>query len=261
MRRLQSLTLFAMLLSGAFSAQGAVRTEIVALNYRTADELLPVIQSLLGNEGKASAYGNQLIINTEASKLNEVKDLLLQLDTPPHRLLISVDTRASGEDSDQGYTINGNIGRQHNSQTRIISRSTGSQQDGIQQVQATEGTPARVHIGQSIPVTTTEIDGYGRPYTRMEYRDANRGFYVTASLTGNIVHLSIEGGNDTADRYNPNIINTQSTQTRVSGRLGEWITLSGFSQNASSTDEGILYNYSTQGRSDTQLRVKVDITD
>ena len=251
--------LFLSLLMTAFAAQAAPRTEVIPLNYRTADELLPIVQSTLGSEGKVSTYGNQLIVNAESNKITEIKSLLSQLDTKPHRLLITVDTRDADEGDEQGYSVNGRLGNHPDTHVRIISNSTGTQQDGTQQVQATEGSPALVKIGQSVPISTNEIDPYGRPYTRTEYRDLNRGFYVTASLTGNLVHLTIDGGNNSLDRNQPNTINTQSTSTRVSGRLGEWITLSGFSQNASRSEDGILYEYSTRGSQDTQLRVKVDL--
>jgi type II secretory pathway component GspD/PulD (secretin) len=241
--------------------QAAPRTEVIPLNYRTADEILPVVQSTLGAEGKVTAYGNQLIVNAESDKIIEIKSLLTQLDTQPHRLLITVATRDADEGDEQGYSVNGRFGPRSDNQVRIISSSTGTHQDGTQQVQATEGSPALVKIGQSVPIATTEIDPYGRAYTRTEYRDLDRGFYVTASLTGNLVHLSIDGGNDSMDRRQPNTINTQSTSTRVSGRLGEWIPLSGFSQNTSGSEDGILYEYSTQGSQDTQLRVKVDLLD
>lgn len=255
------LALFLSMLMTAFAAQAAPRTEVIPLNYRTADELLPIVQSTLGSEGKVSTYSNQLIVNAESNKITEIKSLLSQLDTEPHRLLITVDTRDADEGDEQGYSVNGRLGNHPDTQVRIISNSTGTQQDGTQQVQATEGSPALVKIGQSVPISTTEIDPYGRPYTRTEYRDLNRGFYVTASLTGNLVHLTIDGGNNSLDRNQPNTINTQSTSTRVSGRLGEWITLSGFSQNASRSEDGILYEYSTRGSQDTQLRVKVDLLD
>ena len=67
-------------------------TEVLPLNYRSADELLPIVRATLGADGKVSAYGNQLIINASPDKIGEVRDLLAQLDTAPRRLLISVDT-------------------------------------------------------------------------------------------------------------------------------------------------------------------------
>ena len=67
-------------------------TELIQLNYRTAEDVLPVVQAALDGQGKASPYGNQLVINATPEKIQEVRDLLQQLDTAPRRLLISVDT-------------------------------------------------------------------------------------------------------------------------------------------------------------------------
>ena len=40
----------------SLAAVAAPRTEVIPLNYRTADEVLPIAQQVLGNEGRVSAY-------------------------------------------------------------------------------------------------------------------------------------------------------------------------------------------------------------
>ena len=55
-------TLFAALLLGLCLPLQAA-TEVIPLNYRTADDVLGVVQSMLGNEGKVSAYGNLSLIH------------------------------------------------------------------------------------------------------------------------------------------------------------------------------------------------------
>jgi len=82
-----------LLLICSFSALAA--TEVVQLNYRTSDDLLPVAKSFLGKEGTVSAYGNQLIVNAEPGKIGELRDLLGQLDKAPKRLMISVATSST----------------------------------------------------------------------------------------------------------------------------------------------------------------------
>ena len=84
-------TLLATLLLGC-SLSVMAATEIVPLNYRTSADLLPVAQNFIGKDGQVSAYGNQLIVNAEPSKIEELKAFLAQLDTAPKRLLITVDT-------------------------------------------------------------------------------------------------------------------------------------------------------------------------
>jgi hypothetical protein len=94
-----------LLVTCSFSVMAA--TEIVPLNYRTSADMLPVAQDFIGKDGQVSAYGNQLIVNADQRKIDELKALLSQLDTAPKRLLITVDTSDNNTQGDQGYSVNG----------------------------------------------------------------------------------------------------------------------------------------------------------
>ncbi|MEX6503730.1 secretin N-terminal domain-containing protein [Pseudomonas zhanjiangensis] len=248
-------------------------TEVIALNYRSADEVLPVVQSVLGNDGRVSPYGNQLIVNATPDKIAEVRQLLEQLDTRPRRLLISVASSDASYQRDSGYRVDGSIsagdaqaqiGRGEingRDQVRIIRRSTDSRAGGTQQVQASEGYPALIQVGQSVPLTSSGRDVYGQRYSHTEYRNVTQGFYVTASLSGDIVHISISSNRDRLSQFQPGVIDVQGTDTRVSGRLGEWITIGGVDQHDQADQSGFLQRRSTQGRDDMTLRVKVEVVD
>ncbi|MGY1891274.1 secretin [Pseudomonas asplenii] len=243
-----------LLLGCSFSVMAA--TEIVPLNYRTSADMLPMAQDFLGKDGQVSAYGNQLIIKAEPDKIQELKALITQLDTAPKRLLITVDTNENNGRGDEGYSVNG---AQPN-QTRIISRST-RREGGVQQVQATDGMPALIQVGQSVPITNVQSDSYGGYNSQTQYRNVTQGFYVTASVTGDIVHLAISTNRDRMSQERPDVVNVQSTDTTVSGRLGEWITLAGVNRQTQADKQGLTRSYSTQGRDDMTLRVKVDALD
>lgn len=237
-------------LLAAFSTWLSAATEVVPLNYRTSDELLPVARTLIGEDGSVNSYGNQLIVNADARKIEELRALLAQLDTAPKRLLISVDTSDSATRDSSGA-----------SPSRIISYGTASREGGVQQVQTSEGTPALIQVGQSVPLTTSSTDSYGYAQSETEYRNVTQGFYVTATVTGDIVHLEISTNRDRLSQERPDTINVQSTDSKVSGRLGEWITLAGHSGQSVADKRGIAKRYSTQGRNDMVLRVKVDSLD
>ncbi|MCS3420429.1 MULTISPECIES: secretin N-terminal domain-containing protein [Pseudomonas] len=232
------------LLATSFSVMAA--TEVVPLSNRTSADLLPVAQNFIGKDGTVSAYGNQLIVNAEPDKIQGLRALLSQLDTPSKRLLITVDTNENNQQS------NGN------NQTQVITYSTESRDGGIQQIQASEGVPALIQVGQSVPLTTTQPDAYGRPQNQTQYRNVTQGFYVTASVTGETVHLSISTNRDRMSQERPDVVNVQSTDTTVSGRLGEWITLAGINRQTQAEKSTTTRSYSTQGRDDLSLRVKVD---
>lgn len=230
----------------AVSVSASADTEVLNLSNRTSADLLPVAQNFIGKDGTVSAYGNQLIVNAAPDKVQGLRTLLAQLDTPAKRLLITVDTNENNQQDTS------------DSQTRIISYGTVSRDGGIQQIQASEGVPTLIQVGQSVPLTTTSQDSYGRLQNQTQYRNVTQGFYVTASVTGDTVHLAISTNRDRMSQERPDVVNVQSTDTTISGRLGEWIPLAGINRQTQVDKTSTTRTYSTQGRDDLTLRVKVD---
>ncbi|MGO1272335.1 MAG: secretin N-terminal domain-containing protein, partial [Pseudomonas helleri] len=148
-----SLRAFIASLLMVFSLSALADTKVITLQNRTSADLLPIAQNFIGKNGKVSAYGNQLIVEAAPSKIQNLENLLAQLDTPAKRLLITVDTRDNNLP-------------ESNSDTRVIS--TASREGGIQQIEATEGVPAQIQIGQSVPLTSTQTDAYGRLLTQTD---------------------------------------------------------------------------------------------
>src|SRR3546814_12811784 len=70
--------------------------------------------------------------------------------------------------------------------------------------------------------------------------------------------LNISTNRDRMSQERPDVVNVQSTDTTVTGRLGEWITLAGVNRQTQADNQGLSRSYSTQGRDDMILRVKVE---
>ncbi len=69
-------------------------------------------------------------------------------------------------------------------------------------------------------------------------------------MTGDTVHLSISTNHDRMSQERPDAVKVQSTDSQVSGRLGEWITLASNSNESVADQNGLAQRYSTQGRDD-----------
>ena len=93
--------LAALALFTSLSLQAA--TEVIPLNYRMAEDVLPIAQSVVGDQGKVNAYGNQLIVNAPDAVISELRNVLSQLDSEPRRLLISIDTQNTATGRENGY--------------------------------------------------------------------------------------------------------------------------------------------------------------
>jgi len=248
-------------------------TEVIQLDNRMAEDVIPVAESVLGGQGRVTAYGSQLIVNAPDALISELRQVIDQLDVEPKRLLISVDTQDSASSSAGGYQVDGSvrsgdvefeIGRGEiggRDRVRIIRRSTISRDGGVQQVQASEGYPALIQVGQSVPLTTQGTDGYGQIYQQTQYRDVLRGFYATATVHGDRVQVTISSTRDRLAQGRGGVVEVQNADTRVSGRIGEWITIGGVDESASYEQQGTLRRYSTQVGQILSMLLKVDVLD
>lgn len=260
--------LVVLLMLSATRALAAI--EIIQLNHRMADELLPMARSVIGDDGRINAYGNQLIVNAPVAQLQELRELLKQLDTPPRRLLITVDSGAAGAGEWRGYAVDDSVGagdvevqagrgQTHGeNRVRILNRSTDSWGDALQQIQVTEGYPALIQTGQSMPVHNIQVGLYGQVYHEPHYRDVTRGVYVTARISGDIVHITLNSNNDRLDPSHPGVIDIQTLNTQVSGRLGEWIYLGNASQSRQSDHQKLLRQHFDSTRQELSMRLKVE---
>lgn len=248
-------------------------SEVIQLNYRMAQDVLPVARSVLGDEGRATAYGNQLVVNASAEKILELRSVLQQIDTQPRRLLISVDTLGNQYSQADGYQADGTISGRHaeivigqseqagRDRVRIIRNSTQNRDGALRTVQTLEGSAVLVQVGQSVPLRETRTGPYGQVQEYTQYRSVNQGFYVTATVHGDRVHIELSSQHDRVNQQQRDVIDTQNISSHLSGRIGEWISVAGAQADSSSRQAGFLQKRYSTGREDSQLQIKVDVLD
>lgn len=279
----------AMLLGAALSlaAQAQSTVEVIPLKYRNAEQIMPVIQPLLGRESSLSSFQNQLVIRATPAELAQVKSVLASIDTPPRRLLITVRQDSDAARERREAEVSGSVGSDNARVTvpgsgsreggnvvlrdgddrlraRVVdTRQTGSERTA-QTVQVLEGYSAFIRVGESRPVPNrqvvrTMVNGQwvDRVVESTEYRDAVTGFNVRPRLQGDRVTLDIDPQRDSFDEQRRGAVNVQRVVTTVSGRLGEWMDLGGVGETRSDDRSGI---YSTRGmRSNDQRSVQVKV--
>ena len=126
MTLLRTTLLSSLLATVVLGASAAPRTEVIPLNYRTADDVMAVAQSVIGSEGKVTAYGNQLIVNAEPAKIRELQSVLQQIDSRPHRLLITVDTSENLQQDSRGYSVEYFVEGGRSRTGRLLDPKTGT---------------------------------------------------------------------------------------------------------------------------------------
>ena len=193
-RRVWLLLLFAAPIT---LAQGTL--EVISLQHRTAEQVIPVLRPLLEPGGAMTGQSSQLIVRTSAENLAQIRAALAAIDRPLRRLEISV---------------------RFDSMQDAASRDARSLRDERvdQRMQVLEGGQAYIASGQS-----------------RTYSQAETGFAVIPRISGSQVFLDIGAQQEAYMRGGA--VQGQRAFTTASGRLGEWIELGGAS-NASSRVEG-----------------------
>ena len=274
------------LLAPVASAQTTV--EVVPLKYRKSEQVIPVLQPLLGRDSSISGFQNQLVIRATPGELAQVKRVLADIDTAPKRLLITVRQDTDQDRDRREAELSGSIGNQN---ARITVPGSGSQSGGNvilrdgddrlrgrvidsqrssssstqQSIQVLEGYSAFIRVGESRPVRSrqvvrTVINGQivDRVVEGTDYRDATTGFSVVPRVQGNVVTLDIDPQRETFDDTRRGAVTVQRVVTTVSGRLGEWMDLGGVNESRSDGQSTLLGRSSTRSDERRGVQVKVE---
>lgn len=276
-----------MLLTSLAPAQTSV-LEVFTLKYRTAEQVIPVVQPMLKSGGSVSGLQNQLIVRATPGNLEEIRRIVASVDAQPRRLLITVkqdadaatDRRAaevSGSariDNGIRVTVPGTVdsraphvgaGPDDGLRARVIDTRRAESERNLQTVQVLEGNTAFIRIGQSLPVPRQQVVQTvigGRVVTQVvdnvEYRDVGTGFHVLPRVAGDRVTLDINPQHDTPNRQLSGAINMQRVATTVSGRLGEWIEIAGLDQDRSREQSVLLGRASSSASDNRRILVRVE---
>ena len=284
----RTLCVLALLFVTGVAGSQTTVLEVIPLRYRTAQEVIPIIQPMLSREGSVSGLQGQLIVRTTPANLEEVKRILASVDTAPRQLLISVRQDADIDRSRSGAEVSGSLGGEHGRVTIPGNRDSrggnvviregddrlrvhvlegrGVKSDrNTQSVRVLEGREAFVGTGQSVPVRERQVrrvlingQWVEQVVESTQYRDVTTGFYVLPRLAGDRVTLDVSPQRESLSRHIPGGVNVQSLVTTVSGRLGEWMEIGGVSQDASGQQTVLLGRSTTAVRDSRRVLVKVD---
>lgn len=247
-----------MLVAGwGFAVAVAQDLQVIELRHRLADELIPVLQPLLEPGAALTGMDSMLFVRTSAANLEQLRAAVAQLDRKPRQLLVTVGQgtveRASASSVRGSATVGSGdvqvgVNRPPADDTGVaVAIAQGSQRadlHDVSTVRVLEGSETYIAVGQSAPVTTTQvIPGRGGPAVvqSTDYRDASTGFYATARVNGDVVTLELSPRQQRwRDAPAGGRIETAAVTTQVSGRLGEWIAIGGSESTSRSEGDGLL---------------------
>lgn len=248
--------------AGAFPQQ---RLEIIPLQYRLPEQVLPTLQGLIEPGGSISGAAGKLFVRTSPGNLAQIRQALAALDTPVRRLLISV--RQGGSNNAEGMNagisngrvIVGRDGVRASGDVRGDAGSTIGSNNATQNVQTIEGGDASIFLGRSVPVPMRQVvrrpNGVSVAETT-QYVDVGTGFVAHPELVGDRVVLTISPRSERMDRYGA--IEGGGLSTRIEGRLGEWMPLGGSTIERSDQQRGTLEYRAGRTTNSADVWIKVE---
>ena len=263
-----------------------MKLEMIKLNFRTAEEIIPILRPMIVEGGSVTGVGDQLILKTTPGNFSEIQQILNNIDLAPRRLLITVKQDIEGQVNRSRQDISGeyntgnvgvNVGRRqgsdrgvsvtardndgNNVRYRNLSTRSDLDDNNTYQVQTLDGKAAFVQSGQQVPIANRNayvVNGNIVVQDTIDYHDVSSGFYVLPRVSGDVVTLKVS---PQLARVQPNqaaIFDVQNAETTISGKLGQWLQIGGIVQQFNTSDREILGSSRRQGQQERSIFVKVE---
>lgn len=253
----------------SFAGQNALK--MITLKHRMAEDMLPIVQPMVGPEGTASAMNNVLIIRTTPERLAEIEQVVSRLDITQRNIRIEV-SHGSSMRRESGRLSAGGRGRAGD--TEIVIGSPGHRngvhidgdrdssrrsRQGSQYLTVMDGASAFIAVGQSVPYTqqwAVYTQRYASIQQTTEFRDITTGFEVRPRYIGDEVEVEIT---PRIASLNANgTIDFETLSTRIRVKPGEWFDLGSTMQSRDEVSSAILSSGFDNASETSALMIKVD---
>ena len=259
--------------------------EVIALQHRTVEEVIPSLRLLLEPGGALSGMQGNLILRASSANRAEIKQALTAIDTALRQLHITVRQSLDHQRDRQSFELYGKVDTDYaniklppngpggarvdigGDSARIGARIDDSRLDQVsrvsQHVRVADSSRALIHTGVDLPFTLREVivGPYGRSVREsVVHQSIESGFYVAPHVIGERVTLDIHPVQQVFSASSQVIIG-QELRTTVSGRLGEWIALSGGDTHDQQDQRRLLGKRQTESHEARQVWLKVDIVE
>ena len=272
-RWLYGLLAFSLLL---LSAAQAASITTIQLQNRPAEEIIPIVKPLLGPGEVITASGFKLFLRASPASVEQVRDIIDALDVASKMLQISVfqgserdlktvaisgNLRIESGDASVGAGVGssgkqgaGNIAYNSGNVSGDISANssqTSKVSNPVHQLRVSEGTEGFIQTGNQI--------AYSSYNNGTEFKDVTTGFYVLPRIRGSVVMLKVRPFKNSQSNTGTGTIDTQSANTAISGRLGEWLPLGGVSEQFKRSQSGIGSSSSSEGSNQSSIWIRADL--
>lgn len=243
-------------MAGAWTNPCAAETLVYPMQYRTAAEAVPMVQSLLSPDGRAvaDARTNALLVVDDEETIQRVREFLLGFDKlgKQARIRVRFDesgtrertsvegrARASGED----WSVSaGKPMRKDGVEVRARDQSRSRQGSSEFFVTVVSGSAAYILVGQDILYTQHWLDltrRYARVTESVTIQRIETGFEVLPVILKDHADIEItprisHGGPGSR------VVRFTEASTRLMAPIGQWVTIGGASQQSNEVIRAVL---------------------
>ena len=257
----------------SFNALAATEFKIIDLQHHFAEDILPIIQPLVGSDGTATGMQNHLIIRASPEKMIEIEQIISTLDVERQNLKITVSHQNNSQTNDDNLAVSGrkrigNVTIGTNKYPRsaadgvqldIENNQSSVRSNGNQFINVMDGERAFIRVGQSVPYTqewVTLTRRYASIQHTTEFVDISTGFSVRPRSIGNQIELEIT---PRIAQLNQNrVIDFEELSTIVRVNRGEWLDLGGTMQQKDEVSRAILSKQNGQQSQGNGLSIRVE---
>jgi type II secretory pathway component GspD/PulD (secretin) len=255
-----------------FTIASAGEVAVIKIQYRKAEELVPVVKSMLSAAGSVtvSQRVNSLVIVDNPEAIRRVHAFLEQFDKPVEQVRIHVRFNTTGTEEQSGLAARGRysndsmsvaVGRKKKDGVDISIKDRGHRRSSTSRafVVAMSGSPAFIRSGEEIPYR--QGSAFFRRHApgggTVAWQNAESGFEVTPTVVGDNVHLKIvpriayEGRKDAVVRF-------FGAQTELTIPFGQWVEIGGTAGQQNEIVREILSQNQSGGHAANSMSIMVE---
>jgi type II secretory pathway component GspD/PulD (secretin) len=246
---------------------------IIQVNYREASDLLPLVQSLLSPEGKASVdeRTNSLIVNDTSASVAEIKAFVASMDKPAEQVKVRFRFQETGLSTDRDISTSGRISGEYGSVAiggaeeegvHVRARDSMSQHRGQTEsfISVMSGSTAYLWVGREIPFTERWVyltHTYAHEVETVQFQRVETGFEVKPVVAGDRVHIEIIPKISSFDE-SAGVVRLTEASTKLTMLRGQWVTIGGTSAQSNEAFRAILSTGSSSSNSTLSLSLMVE---
>jgi type II secretory pathway component GspD/PulD (secretin) len=250
-------------------------TAVIRVNFRDASEVLPMVQTLLSKEGRATAdvRTNSIVVSDDGVSVKKIRRFLAHMDKPVEQVTIRFrfqeessskrrDISASGKVSGDNWSVSvGKGSREEGVHVRARDRRRSATQSSESFVRVLSGDAAYIRVGKKIPYSERWVylcRRYGQFVEAVGFQTIETGMEVRPVVTEERVHIEIIPRVSYEESGEKGVIRLSEASTKVSVSKGQWIIIGGHGKRSHEVIREILSRRSAEDQTTMSLSLMVD---